>query len=273
MEALSIEGAWLYTPRSTGRPGRASSSGSGAAEFAGDLGYRLDVAQVNCSVSRRGVIRGIHFADVPPGQAKYVSCVAGAILDVVVDLRAGSPSFGAWEAVRLDDESRQAVFLAEGLGHAFMALSDRPPCSTCARRRTPRPASTACTRWTRTSASAGRSGRRAGPVGQGRRRAGAARRRAGHLRGYALPGYAQAAWLPLRAAPSSRCGADTPNGPPYSRSVRGTVASRASEAARLRSRAGHGRASRRGRPRCRASRQSPIGASPAGAQASWPSTL
>ena len=70
------------------------------------------------------MIRGIHFADVPPGQAKYVTCVSGAILDVVVDLRAGSPGFGRWEAVRLDDDSRRAVFLAEGLGHGFTALSD-----------------------------------------------------------------------------------------------------------------------------------------------------
>jgi dTDP-4-dehydrorhamnose 3,5-epimerase len=95
------------------------------AEFAADLGYRLDVAQVNCSVSRRGVIRGIHYADVPPGQAKYVSCVSGAILDVIVDLRADSPSFGKWEAVRLDDAEHRAVFLSEGLGHAFMALTDQ----------------------------------------------------------------------------------------------------------------------------------------------------
>ena len=95
------------------------------AEFAADLGYELDVAQVNTSVSRRGVIRGIHYADVPPGQAKYVTCVAGAVLDVVVDLRAGSPGFGKWEAVRLDDVDRQAVFLPEGLGHGFMALTDQ----------------------------------------------------------------------------------------------------------------------------------------------------
>jgi dTDP-4-dehydrorhamnose 3,5-epimerase len=70
------------------------------------------------------VIRGVHYTDVPPGQAKYVSCVSGAILDVVVDLRADSPTFGKWEAVRLDDVDRRAVFLSEGLGHAFMALTD-----------------------------------------------------------------------------------------------------------------------------------------------------
>ena len=123
MESLSIDGAWAFTP-----PIHRDDRGSfhewyRGAELEESLGYRLDITQANCSVSRRGVIRGIHFADVPPGQAKYVSCVAGAILDVVVDLRAGSPTFAAWTAIRLDDESRRAVFLSEGLGHAFMALS------------------------------------------------------------------------------------------------------------------------------------------------------
>ncbi len=124
MEALSIEGAWLYTPSIHGDDRGVFLEAFRGAEFAADLGYRLDVAQVNTSVSRRGVIRGIHYADVPPGQAKYVTCVAGAILDVVVDLRAGSPTFGSWETVRLNDEGRKALFLAEGLGHGFQALSD-----------------------------------------------------------------------------------------------------------------------------------------------------
>jgi dTDP-4-dehydrorhamnose 3,5-epimerase len=121
---LGIEGAWVFTPQVHSDDRGSFAEAFRGAEFAGDLGYRLDVAQVNCSVSRRGVIRGIHYADVPPGQAKYVTCVAGAILDVVVDLRAGSPSFGKWEAVQLDAGTRRAVFLAEGLGHAFMALTD-----------------------------------------------------------------------------------------------------------------------------------------------------
>jgi dTDP-4-dehydrorhamnose 3,5-epimerase len=88
------------------------------------VGHPLELAQANCSVSRRGVIRGVHYADVPPGQAKYVTCVRGAVLDVVVDLRVGSTTFGQWDAVRLDDVSRRAVYLAEGLGHAFCALED-----------------------------------------------------------------------------------------------------------------------------------------------------
>jgi dTDP-4-dehydrorhamnose 3,5-epimerase len=124
MEPLGIDGAWVCTPQV-----RQDSRGIflemfRGAEIVSDVGSQFDVAQVNLSVSRRGVIRGIHYADVPPGQAKYVTCVQGAVLDVVVDVRNGSPAFGKWEAVRLDGESRQAVFLEEGLGHGFMALSD-----------------------------------------------------------------------------------------------------------------------------------------------------
>jgi dTDP-4-dehydrorhamnose 3,5-epimerase len=124
VDELSVGGAWLYSPRVwPDERGRFFELFRGR-EFARDLGYRLEVAQVNCSVSRRGVIRGIHFADVPPGQAKFVCCVHGRVLDVVVDLRAGSPAFGRWEAVELADADGRAVFLAEGLGHAFTPLSD-----------------------------------------------------------------------------------------------------------------------------------------------------
>jgi dTDP-4-dehydrorhamnose 3,5-epimerase len=124
VEPLSIEGAWSYTPRLFPDDRGTFLETFRGEELAAAVGYRLGVAQVNCSVSRRGVIRGVHFADVPPGQAKYVSCLRGAIIDVVVDTRAGSPSFGAWEAIRLDEESRRSVFIAEGLGHAFAALTD-----------------------------------------------------------------------------------------------------------------------------------------------------
>jgi dTDP-4-dehydrorhamnose 3,5-epimerase len=82
------------------------------------------IAQANCSVSRAGSLRGIHFAQVPPGQAKYVTCFVGAVLDVVVDLRTGSPTYGAWDSVLLDDVDRRCVYVAEGLGHAFVALAD-----------------------------------------------------------------------------------------------------------------------------------------------------
>ena len=80
--------------------------------------------QANHSVSSRGTLRGVHFADVPPGQAKYVYCTRGAVLDVVVDLRVGSPTFGVSDSVRLDDQDRRGIYLSEGLGHAFLALTD-----------------------------------------------------------------------------------------------------------------------------------------------------
>ena len=88
------------------------------------VGHRLDLAQANTSVSKRGVVRGIHFADVPPSQAKYVTTTRGAVLDFVVDIRVGSPTFGQWDSVLLDDEDRRSLYVAEGLGHCFVALTD-----------------------------------------------------------------------------------------------------------------------------------------------------
>ena len=88
------------------------------------VGHPLQLRQANTSVSKHGVVRGIHFADIPPGQAKYVTATHGAVLDYVVDIRVGSPTFGAWDSVRLDDVDRRAIYLGEGLGHAFVALTE-----------------------------------------------------------------------------------------------------------------------------------------------------
>jgi dTDP-4-dehydrorhamnose 3,5-epimerase len=88
------------------------------------VGHPLDLRQGNTSVSRRGVVRGVHYTDVPRGQAKYVSVGHGAAIDYVVDIRVGSPTFGKWDSVLLDDVDRRAVYLAEGIGHAFVALTD-----------------------------------------------------------------------------------------------------------------------------------------------------
>lgn len=121
---LSIEGAWEFTPQAFGDDRGAFLEWFKADVFAETVGHRLNLAQANHSVSRRGVVRGIHFATVPPSQAKYVYCPKGAVLDVVVDIRVGSPTFGSWDAVQLDDVDRRAVYVSEGLGHAFMALVD-----------------------------------------------------------------------------------------------------------------------------------------------------
>ena len=88
------------------------------------IGHPLDLRQGNLSVSKKGVVRGIHFADVPRGQAKYVQAVHGAVLDFVIDIRVGSPTVGQWDSVLLDTVDHRSIYLAEGLGHAFVALTD-----------------------------------------------------------------------------------------------------------------------------------------------------
>nr|WP_220475888.1 dTDP-4-dehydrorhamnose 3,5-epimerase [Alpinimonas psychrophila] len=89
-----------------------------------NVGHSLDLRQANLSVSRKGVLRGVHFADIPRGQAKYVTVPHGSIIDYVVDLRVGSETFGKWESLLLDGSEGKAVYLPEGLGHAFLSLEE-----------------------------------------------------------------------------------------------------------------------------------------------------
>ncbi|WP_327246385.1 dTDP-4-dehydrorhamnose 3,5-epimerase [Streptomyces sp. NBC_01320] len=124
MRQLSLEGAWVHEPKVFPDSRGSFHEWFRASELSEAAGHGLQLAQANLSVSRRGTLRGIHFADVPPSQAKYVKCVRGAVLDVIVDIRVGSPTYKQWEAVRLDDMDHHAVYLAEGLGHSFMALTD-----------------------------------------------------------------------------------------------------------------------------------------------------
>lgn len=87
-------------------------------------GRNLQLRQANSSISKFGVLRGIHFSELEPGQAKYVTCTSGTVLDFVVDIRVGSPTFGKWDSVFLDDKKHNSVFISEGLGHAFLSLSE-----------------------------------------------------------------------------------------------------------------------------------------------------
>jgi dTDP-4-dehydrorhamnose 3,5-epimerase len=121
---LSIAGVFEFTPRQFG-----DSRGLFSAPFQADVfneavGHSLRLGQTNHSVSKRGTIRGVHFADTPPGQAKYIYCPRGSLLDIVVDVRVGSPTFGQWEAATLDSRDFRALYIPEGLGHAFLALED-----------------------------------------------------------------------------------------------------------------------------------------------------
>lgn len=121
---LAISGAWRITPRQFPDSRGTFLEAFKQPTFVEATGRSLHVAQVNTSVSAAGAIRGIHFADVPPSQAKYVFCTKGAILDFVIDIRIDSPTFGQYDAVLLDDKDRNAIFISEGLGHAFMSLED-----------------------------------------------------------------------------------------------------------------------------------------------------
>lgn len=121
---LAVPGAWEFTPRQFGDARGVFLEWFKEPGFIEIAGHSLQLAQANLSVSAAGVLRGIHLADVPPGQAKYVTCPKGAVVDVIVDLRVGSPTFGTWDAVLLDDVDRRAVYLSEGLGHGFCSLED-----------------------------------------------------------------------------------------------------------------------------------------------------
>ncbi|MGH3762449.1 dTDP-4-dehydrorhamnose 3,5-epimerase family protein [Actinophytocola sp.] len=121
---LAVPGAFAFTPRVFPDDRGLFVCPFEEEPFLKAVGHPLRVGQTNHSRSRRGVVRGLHFADLPPGQAKYVYCPQGSLLDVVVDIRVGSPTFGAWDAVRLDPVEFRAVYVPEGLAHGIMALED-----------------------------------------------------------------------------------------------------------------------------------------------------
>lgn len=121
---LNIAGAWEITPQAHADDRGVFLEWYRFDRLAEAVGHPIDLRQANTSVSRRGVVRGIHFADFPIGQAKYVTVTHGAVIDFAIDIRLGSPTFGQWDAVRLDDVDRRAIYISEGLGHAFVALTD-----------------------------------------------------------------------------------------------------------------------------------------------------
>ena len=124
VEALDIPDVWVCTPQVFGDDRGVFLEWFRADALSEVTGRSFTVMQANHSVSRAGTLRGVHFADLPPGQAKYVYCPRGAVLDVIVDIRTGSPTFGRSVSVVLDGKDRRGVFISEGLGHAFCALTD-----------------------------------------------------------------------------------------------------------------------------------------------------
>ncbi|MFV2104756.1 dTDP-4-dehydrorhamnose 3,5-epimerase family protein [Micromonospora sp. LOL_024] len=124
IEPVGLEGAYLIRPQIFPDSRGVFLEIFNQPDFEETIGHPLEVAQVNCSSSRRGTVRGLHGVAMPPGQARYATCVRGAIVDIVVDTRIGSPTFGSHIPVRLDDERREALYLAEGLVHGFAPLDD-----------------------------------------------------------------------------------------------------------------------------------------------------
>jgi dTDP-4-dehydrorhamnose 3,5-epimerase len=121
---LAIPGAWEIVPQLHSDSRGLFFEWLTDRGFTAFAGHRLDVRQANCSVSAAGVLRGLHFAQLPPSQAKYVTCLAGSVFDVVVDIRVGSPTFGHWDSVLLDDREHRSIYISEGLAHGFVALED-----------------------------------------------------------------------------------------------------------------------------------------------------
>ncbi len=121
---LKVPGAWEITPTLRSDSRGAFFEWFTASEFTAMTGHRLDLRQANCSVSAAGVLRGLHFALLPPSQAKYVTCLRGSVFDVVVDIRVGSPTYGQWDSVLLDEREHRTIYLSEGLAHGFLALQD-----------------------------------------------------------------------------------------------------------------------------------------------------
>ncbi|WP_432117698.1 dTDP-4-dehydrorhamnose 3,5-epimerase family protein [Streptomyces sp. bgisy032] len=127
MEAkeLGVTGAFVFTPEVFGDERGLFVSPFQGEAFARSTGRPLfPVSQLSCSRSREGVARGVHFTRTPPGTAKYVYCAGGRALDIVVDLREGSPTFGRSDTVVLDPVDCRAVYFPVGVGHAFVALED-----------------------------------------------------------------------------------------------------------------------------------------------------
>jgi dTDP-4-dehydrorhamnose 3,5-epimerase len=121
---LKIEGSWVFTPKKFPDERGSFHEVFKPPLLSETLGFGFEVKQVNQSVSKAGVIRGIHWADVPPGQAKYVFCSKGSIWDVVVDIRVGSPTFGQFDGEVISAENGKCVLIREGLGHVFLSLED-----------------------------------------------------------------------------------------------------------------------------------------------------
>ncbi|WP_213451361.1 dTDP-4-dehydrorhamnose 3,5-epimerase family protein [Rhizomonospora bruguierae] len=124
MTPVGISGAWLRRARVFSDTRGSFHEWFQGAEIRAVAGHDFGLRQANCVVSRRGALRGVHYTATPPGQAKYFTCLSGAMLAAVVDIRVGSPTFGQSRTVELDAGQHTGLYVSEGLGQAFLALTD-----------------------------------------------------------------------------------------------------------------------------------------------------
>ena len=121
---LSIKGAWVATSPVWSDDRGFFREWFKSADIVAATGVDFGVQQANISSSTRGVVRGIHYSLAAVGQAKWVTCVSGAIRDVIVDIRPGSATYGRYEVVELSGVAGNAVLIGAGLGHGFVSMVD-----------------------------------------------------------------------------------------------------------------------------------------------------
>ena len=119
-----IEGVKIIEPRIFGDARGYFFESFNARNFAEQTGIEVQFVQDNESKSRYGVVRGLHFQKPPFAQAKLVRVVSGTVLDVAVDIRKGSPTYGRHVAVELSGENHRQFFIPKGMAHGFAVLSD-----------------------------------------------------------------------------------------------------------------------------------------------------
>ena len=121
---LEIQGCWVFQPNV-----HSDSRGDFFEWFQKDSFYEIEgekfhLAQANCSISKKGVLRGIHYTKSAPGQSKIVTVLNGAVFDVLVDLRKSSPTFKKWQLVKLEADTPKTIYIPWGVGHGFLSLED-----------------------------------------------------------------------------------------------------------------------------------------------------
>jgi epimerase EvaD len=122
---LEVEGAVEFTPDVFTDERGFFLSPFQESVFVAAVGHALfPVAQTSRSLSRRGAVRGLHYTVAPPGTAKYVHCPRGRVLDIVLDIRLGSPTFGRWDAVVLDQQDFRSLYFPVGVAHMFVVLEE-----------------------------------------------------------------------------------------------------------------------------------------------------